>query len=60
MKIVYGEREQAYFIQLSEAESVTVVNTSDIVEERKYFIDSMTRLFNDAINKRLKNTEFER
>jgi hypothetical protein len=60
MKIVYGEREQAYFIQLSEAESVTIVNTDDIIEAREYFIKSMTRLFNDAVNERLKNTEFER
>ena len=54
MKIIYGEREEAYFIELSAAESVTVVSTSDIVEAREYFIEHMTRLFNDAVNKQLK------
>lgn len=58
MKIIYGEREEAYVIQLSEAERVTIVNTSDIVEAREYFLKSMTRLFNDAVNKSLK-TNFE-
>ena len=58
MKIMYGELEKAYFIQLSEPESVTVVNTTDIVEAREYFLKNMTMLFNDAVNKSLK-TNFE-
>ena len=58
MRIMYGELEEAYFIQLSESERVTVVNTTDIVEAREYFLKSMTRLFNDAVNKSLK-TNFE-
>lgn len=60
MKIMYGELEKAYFIQLSESESVTVINTTDIVEAREYFLKSMTRLFNDAVNKQLRNIEFKR
>ena len=56
MRIIYGEREEAYFIELSKEESVTIINTDDIVEARKYFIENMTRLFNDAVNKQLKNT----
>ena len=55
MKITYGEREEAYFITLSQEESVTVINADNIVDVREYFIEHMTRLFNDAVNKQLKS-----
>ena len=55
MKIVYEEKEELYCVTLSNEEGVIIINTNNIVEARDYFIENMTRLFDDAVNKRLKN-----
>lgn len=55
MKIAYEEKEELYYVTLSNEEGVTIIHTNNIVEARDYFIENMTRLFDDAVNKRLKN-----
>lgn len=53
MKVVYDKDQEIYAVVLEHPETVTLVNTTDIVEAREEFIECMTRLFNDAICKKL-------
>ena len=53
MKIIYCDREEAYVVQIEQSETVTILNTNDIVEAREEFLKRMKRLFNDTICKRL-------
>ena len=55
MKVIYEPYQEMYLVLLEEPESLTWINTSDIVEARDEFIKQMTRLFNDAICKALKD-----
>ena len=54
MKIIYDNHREIYLVTLENSENVTLINTSDIVEAREEFIKCMTRLFNDAVCKALK------
>ena len=55
MKVKYDDEKSAYLVELDCCESITFLNTDDIVEARKIFIEHMTRLFNDAICEQLKD-----
>lgn len=53
MKIIYDKNQEIYAVMLESSETVTYVNTADIVEAREEFIKCMTRLFNNAICEKL-------
>lgn len=55
MKVIYDEKEDRYIVNLENYENIIVLNTSDIVEAREYFIENMTFLFNEAIREQLKD-----
>ena len=56
MKVKYDDEKSAYLVKLDCCESVTFLNTDDIVEARQIFVEHMTRLFNDAICEQLKDS----
>ena len=53
MRIIYDNNQNVYGVQIEPSETVTILNTDDIVEARKEFIAKMTRLFNESICKKL-------
>lgn len=53
MKIVYDNYQELYLVALEEPETLTWINTKDIVEARERFLEHMTRWFNDTICKEL-------
>lgn len=55
MKVIYEPHQGMYLVEIKEPETVTWINTRDIVEAREEFIKMMTRLFNDAICEALKD-----
>jgi hypothetical protein len=55
MIIIYDKHQEVYHIQIEPSETVTIFNTSDIVEAREEFIKCMTRMFNDAICNKLQD-----
>jgi hypothetical protein len=55
MRIIYDRHQQIYGVRIEEPETVTIINTTDIVEAREEFIKCMTRLFNDAVCKKLED-----
>ena len=55
MKIIYEPYQEIYIITLEDKETLTYVNTRDIVDAREEFIKYMTRLFNDTVCEKLKN-----
>lgn len=54
MKVLYNHESKVYLVQLDNSESVTTIHTDDIVEARRYFVEAMTKLFNDSVNEQLK------
>lgn len=55
MKVIFNNIEDAYVIEFENYENRFLFNTDDIVEARKYFIEHMTLLFNNAIKEHLKD-----
>ena len=55
MKIVYDTEQHAYLVELEDIERPFLADTDDIAEVRKYFIEHMTFLFNEAVRERFKN-----
>lgn len=53
MKIMYDEGQETYAAKLEDSEMVTLMNTDDIVEARKYFIENMISLFNNAVREQI-------
>ena len=53
MKIVYDKHQEVYLVALEESETVTLINTKDIVEARESFLEQMKQLFNCTICKEL-------
>lgn len=53
MRIIYEKNQEVYGVEIEPSETVTIINTDDIVEARKEFIAKMTRLFNESICKKL-------
>ena len=49
MKVVYNDKHESYIVLIEPMETETCINTSDIVEARKIFIEHMNILFNRAI-----------
>lgn len=49
MKIVYDDKQELYFVTLEEPEGVLCINTNDIVECKKYFLEDMESLFNRTV-----------
>lgn len=56
MKIIYDDKQEMYYIELEYPENIVCVNTKDIVEAKKYLIENITVLFNNAINERFQKT----
>ena len=54
MKIIYETNQNVYGVRIEPSETVTILNTDDIVEAREEFISKMKWLFNEAIRKKLK------
>lgn len=57
MKIIYDNHQGVYLVKIEELETVTCINSKDIVEVREEFIKCMTTMFNNAICEELKNKE---
>lgn len=57
MKVIYDMDKQMYCVKVEYPETVTYINTEDIVEAREEFIRSMTSVFNRAICEQLKHKE---
>ena len=53
MKVIYDNEEEKFLIVNEEI--ATWINTNDIVEARKIFLERLTQQFNDAINEKLRN-----
>jgi hypothetical protein len=53
MKVIYDNKEHIFIVINEEIE--TLINTDDIVEARKIYLERMEWLFNDAVRERLKN-----
>lgn len=56
MKVIYDDKQQAYIVELENFESPLFINTDDIVEAKKYFIEHMTFLFDETIREQLKDS----
>lgn len=54
MKVIYDSKEHIFIVINEEEEIETFINTDDIVEARKIYLDRMEWLFNDAVRERLK------
>lgn len=55
MIVIYDNQTHMYRVVIEPSEMSTWINTDDIVEARKEFVDRMTWMFNQAICERLKN-----
>lgn len=55
MKVVYDDEKRVIIVKIENIETVTVFNTTDIVEARDCFVKCMTDMFNDAICRKLKD-----
>ena len=55
MKIIYDPQQEVYCINIEYPETVTIYNTTDIVELREMFIQYLTEWFNRAICEQLKS-----
>lgn len=55
MRVIYEPNQGMYLVEIKKPETVTCINTKDIVVAREEFIKMMTRLFNDAICESLKD-----
>ena len=53
MKVIYDDKTKAFIVINEEIE--TFINTDDIVEARKIYLERTEWQFNDAVRKRLKN-----
>ena len=54
MKVMYDSKQNVYVVQLEELEDITIIHTDDVAEAKKNFINSMSELFNKAVNEKLK------
>lgn len=59
MKIIYDANQEVYIVKLEYPDTITLFKTNDIVEVRKEFINCMTNLFNDEVNKQLTDTSLK-
>ena len=59
MRIIYEFNQNVYGVQIEPSETVTILNTDDIVEAREEFISKMKWLFNEAIRQKLKYDSIE-
>lgn len=55
MNVVYDKKVNGYLVELESAEATTFINTDDVAEARKIFIERMTWLFNMSICEKLSN-----
>lgn len=55
MKVSYDSYSETYLVKIEESETVIHLSTKDIVETREELILYITRLFNDAVNNKLKD-----
>jgi hypothetical protein len=60
MKITYDNDSKMYFITFDPNETVTYINTDDIVEARDEFIEKMKWMFNQAVREKLKRCVLEK
>lgn len=54
MKVIYDNKQEMYLVTIEPTETETWINTSDIVEVKKEFVDRMAWMFNNAIAEKLK------
>ena len=54
MQVIYDSSKEVYLVKICDPETITWINSKDIVEARKIFIDHMTHMFNSAVCERLK------
>lgn len=54
MKIIYDNHQKMYCVVIETSETITWINTDDIVEARKDFVERMMWLFNDAVCEKFK------
>ena len=59
MKVIYCNTEKVYVMQFSPGESVTIINTEDIVEAREEFLKRMKWMFNNAVCETLNGAYIE-
>ena len=52
MKVIYDNKADIFIVINEEIE--TFINTNDIVEARKIYLERIEWLFNDAVRERLK------
>lgn len=55
MKVLYDSKQGTYCVWLEELEEMTIINTDDIVEAKRIFINRMSELFNQAVNDKMKS-----
>ena len=54
MQVIYDNSQEVYLVKINEPETITWINSKDIVEVRNIFIDHMTHMFNNAVCEQLK------
>lgn len=59
MKIIYDTDQNVYCVKVEYPETITLINTEDIVEARTEFINRMTSMFNYAVCEKLKQKHEE-
>jgi len=54
MQVIYDDSKEVYLVKMNDPETTIWINSKDIVEARKIFIDHMTYMFNNAVCEQLK------
>lgn len=54
MKVIYDNKSKMYGVIIEPGEAETIINTDDIVECRKEFVERMIWMFNNAVCDKLK------
>jgi hypothetical protein len=56
MKVLYDDKLNIYKVRLKDSETLVLINTSDIVEAKKRFLNYMSTLFDNAVCEQLKDS----
>lgn len=56
MQIIYDPKQEIYYIGMAQPEMVTYIRANNTTEAREEFINRMTWLFDEAVNKHLKGS----
>lgn len=55
MRVIYDDASRVIIVKIEDLETVTTLNTTDIAEARKWFLQCMEDMFNNAVISKLKN-----